>query len=163
MNENLERHAQPAADAQSDSAPPLGGVFETALYTEDLGAAERFYSDVLGLKKIFSMPERLLTYRSQDSILLIFNSRRTTTERVVINGGDVPLHGTKGAGHVAFRVAEVEMAAWRTRFRDASVAIESEVIWPNGARSIYFRDPAGNSLELATPNMWTKPPADPAV
>ena len=26
--------------------------------------------------------------------------------------------------------------------------------WPNGARSIYFRDPAGNSIEIAEPRLW---------
>ena len=34
------------------------------------------------------------------------------------------------------------------------VAIESEVSWPNGGHSIYIRDPAGNSLEFATPDIW---------
>ena len=29
------------------------------------------------------------------------------------------------------------------------------VTWPNGARSIYFRDPAGNSLECAEPGLWS--------
>jgi catechol 2,3-dioxygenase-like lactoylglutathione lyase family enzyme len=128
---------------------------ETALYTEDLAAAERFYSSVLGLHKIFSEPGRLVSFRCQDSILLIFNSKRTTTERTVINGGVVPLHGTSGGGHAAFRVAAEDLETWRARFREHDVAIESEVAWPNGARSIYFRDPAGNSLELATPDMWT--------
>ena len=26
--------------------------------------------------------------------------------------------------------------------------------WPNGARSLYFRDPAGNSVEIAEPRLW---------
>ena len=34
------------------------------------------------------------------------------------------------------------------------VAIEREVDWPGGGFSLYFRDPAGNSLELATPRLW---------
>jgi hypothetical protein len=33
------------------------------------------------------------------------------------------------------------------------------VTWPNGALSIYFRDPAGNSIELVTPNIWDPPAA----
>ncbi len=55
---------------------------------------------------------------------------------------------------MAFRVAEEELAPWRSHLHATGVNIESEVTWPNGARSVYFRDPAGNSLELATPNMW---------
>ena len=33
-------------------------------------------------------------------------------------------------------------------------AIEADFRWPNGARSIYVRDPAGNSIELADPAIW---------
>jgi catechol 2,3-dioxygenase-like lactoylglutathione lyase family enzyme len=154
-NRSKTRSQSVRAKDASSAAPKLGGVLETALYTEDLPAAERFYSGVLSLPKIFSEPGRLLAYRCQDSILLIFNSKRTTTEQSVINGGEVPLHGVTGAGHAAFRVAAQDLDTWRAYFRDHNVAIESEVAWPNGAHSIYFRDPAGNSLELATPDMWT--------
>jgi len=66
----------------------------------------------------------------------------------------IPLHGARGPGHLAFRAPKRELPAWRRRLSEAGVPIESEVVWPNGARSIYFRDPAGNSLELATPDMW---------
>jgi catechol 2,3-dioxygenase-like lactoylglutathione lyase family enzyme len=137
------------------SRPSLAhGVLETALYVDDLAAADRFYSEVLGLPKIFSVPGRQLVYRSQESVLLIFLPQHTERERVVINGGAIPLHGAHGAGHMAFRVPKRELEPWRQYFRRVGVAIESEVSWPNGAHSIYFRDPAGNSLELATPDMW---------
>jgi catechol 2,3-dioxygenase-like lactoylglutathione lyase family enzyme len=43
---------------------------------------------------------------------------------------------------------------WRERLEAHGVAIESVARWPRGGRSIYFRDPAGNSLELATPDLW---------
>jgi catechol 2,3-dioxygenase-like lactoylglutathione lyase family enzyme len=32
--------------------------------------------------------------------------------------------------------------------------IEAEVEWPKGGRSIYFRDPSGNSLEFAESKIW---------
>ena len=94
-------------------------------------------------------------FRCQESILLIFDPRHTEKERVVINQGAIPFHGSRGAGHMAFRVAKNDLEVWRHHFRAAGVSIESEVSWPKGAHSIYFRDPAGNSLELATPDMWT--------
>jgi catechol 2,3-dioxygenase-like lactoylglutathione lyase family enzyme len=34
------------------------------------------------------------------------------------------------------------------------IEIEADFRWPNGARSLYFRDPAGNSVELADPAIW---------
>ena len=141
-------------NTDSRPAPGLAGVLETAVYVDDLEKAEQFYGGVLGLPKIFAVPGRQLVFRCQDSILLVFNPEHTSREQIVINGGIIPLHGTHGAGHVAFRVAEAELETWRKRLHSAGVAIESEVTWPNRARSIYFRDPAGNSLELATPNMW---------
>jgi catechol 2,3-dioxygenase-like lactoylglutathione lyase family enzyme len=138
----------------TNAVPRLSGVLETAVYVDDLDKAERFYAGVLGLPKIFTQPGRLLAFRSHESILLVFDPAQTEREQIMVNGGMVPLHGTHGAGHVAFRVRENEIAPWRRHLHSSGVKIESEVTWPSGARSIYFRDPAGNSLELATPNMW---------
>jgi catechol 2,3-dioxygenase-like lactoylglutathione lyase family enzyme len=130
-------------------------VLETALYVDNLQAAEHFYADVLGLPKIFTVPGRQLVFRCEGSILLIFDPTQTERNQMAINGGAIPLHGTRGAGHMAFRVSKEQLSAWREHLRAKGVAIESEVSWPNGAHSIYFRDPAGNSLEFATTDMWT--------
>ena len=139
------------------SAVPSGlsGILETALYVDDLESAERFYGGILGFEKIFAVPDRQLVFRCQESVLLLFNPQHTERERVIINGGAIPLHGARGPGHTAFRVPKSELSTWRKHLCDCAVAIESEVSWPNGAHSIYFRDPAGNSVELATPDMWT--------
>src|SRR3974390_34206 len=82
----------------------LNDVLETALYVDDLERAERFYSGVLGLTKIFSVPGRQLTFRCGEGVLLIFNPDQTAQGRIVINGGTIPFHGAHGAGHMAFRV-----------------------------------------------------------
>jgi catechol 2,3-dioxygenase-like lactoylglutathione lyase family enzyme len=66
----------------------------------------------------------------------------------------IPGHGTAGAGHLAFAVEADDLPAWREHLKKCRVPIESEVDWPSGGRSIYFRDPAGNSLELAPPTLW---------
>jgi catechol 2,3-dioxygenase-like lactoylglutathione lyase family enzyme len=134
--------------------PGLNGVLETSLYVDDLEAAERFYGQILGLPKIFSVPERQLVFRCDSGVLLIFDPAHTEKNQIMINGGAIPLHGARGPGHMAFRVPKERLNAWRERLRANGVAIESEVNWPNGAHSIYFRDPAGNSLEFATPDMW---------
>jgi catechol 2,3-dioxygenase-like lactoylglutathione lyase family enzyme len=69
----------------------------------------------------------------------------------------VPAHGAEGPGHACFAVAEDEMDGWKARLAAAGIAIEHEQDWPRGGRSFYFRDPAGNSLELATPRIWGLP------
>jgi catechol 2,3-dioxygenase-like lactoylglutathione lyase family enzyme len=40
------------------------------------------------------------------------------------------------------------MDDWRERLAANGIAIEHEQDWPQGTHSIYFRDPAGNSVEL---------------
>jgi len=60
---------------------------------DDLDVAERFYGDVLGLTKISSVPGRMLAFRCQESVLLLFDPQSTQRERVVVNGGAIPLHG----------------------------------------------------------------------
>ena len=40
------------------------------------------------------------------------------------------------------------------RLTEAGVGIETEFEWPQGGRSIYVRDPAGNSIEFAEPRIW---------
>ena len=66
----------------------------------------------------------------------------------------VPAHGATGAGHLCFRVSGDALDGMVKRLDEAGIAIEADFRWPGGARSIYFRDPAGNSLECAEPKLW---------
>jgi catechol 2,3-dioxygenase-like lactoylglutathione lyase family enzyme len=87
-------------------------------------------------------------------MFLVFNPS-ATAHGMRVNTGDLRLqHGATGPGHVAFRVQPSTLADWRAKLATAGVAIEAEVTWPGGGRSIYLRDPAGNSVELATPDVW---------
>ena len=47
-----------------------------------------------------------------------------------------------------------EITAWRAHLEKQGVSIEADFEWPEGGRSIYFRDPAGNCLEFAEPRIW---------
>jgi catechol 2,3-dioxygenase-like lactoylglutathione lyase family enzyme len=55
---------------------------------------------------------------------------------------------------VCFAATSEEIAAWRSRLEAAGHGIEADFEWPQGGRSIYFRDPAGNSVEFAEPRIW---------
>jgi catechol 2,3-dioxygenase-like lactoylglutathione lyase family enzyme len=66
----------------------------------------------------------------------------------------VPPHGAHGPGHVCFAADGPGIQGWRERLGSAGVEIESRVDWPNGAVSIYCRDPAGNSVEFAEAKLW---------
>lgn len=146
----------------STSSSPLTsitphGVLETALYVDDLAIAEEFYTSLLGLQKHSSHPDRHLFYYCGSGMLLLFHAGTTTSPGLVIGGGEVPTHGAVGPGHVAFRIWASEIELWRLRLAAAGVPLESEIVWPQGGHSLYFRDPAGNSLEFATPQLWGFP------
>ena len=132
----------------------IEGVLETALYAEDLDAAEGFYGGVLRLERIVRAGSRHVFFRCGPGVLLIFNPKETVKPPSE-DGPQVPPHGTHGQGHACFRVSRSNLDAVADTLKKAGVAIESDVIWPNGARSIYFRDPAGNSLECAEPGLWS--------
>jgi catechol 2,3-dioxygenase-like lactoylglutathione lyase family enzyme len=132
----------------------LHGVLESVLYCHDLESSERFYSDILGLERIAAREGRHVFFRCGDGVVLLFDPEQASTVPTEVDGNPIPLHGAKGAGHLAFRVASAEIEAWRDYLVGKGVEIESEVTWPGGGRSVYFRDPGGNSLEIATPDLW---------
>lgn len=129
-------------------------VMESCLYADDLDATERFYGNLLGLPVIARETGRHVFFRCGSAVVLIFNPTVTSAEQTHINGAPVPLHGASGAGHLAFAVTASELAGWRAKMEEANVPIESHVIWPERGESIYVRDPAGNSIEFVTPELW---------
>jgi catechol 2,3-dioxygenase-like lactoylglutathione lyase family enzyme len=134
--------------------PRITRVLETALYVEDLDRAARFFEDVLGLAPMVDARPRLVALDGgQGSVLLLFLQGATTRE-VVLPDGRIPPHDGSGPVHVAFAVGAEDLAAWEDRLTAHGVAIESRVRWGRGGESLYFRDPDGHSLELATPNTW---------
>lgn len=135
------------------AANPIEGILETALYAEDLDAAERFYGSVLGLEKITRVGNRHVFFSLGQSVLLIFNPAETSIAPAP-DALPVPPHGAKGAGHACFRVSGERLDAMAERLKSFGVVIESDFRWPGGARSLYFRDPAGNSLECSEPALW---------
>jgi catechol 2,3-dioxygenase-like lactoylglutathione lyase family enzyme len=129
------------------------GILETVLYAPDLAAAEAFYRDVLGFAPFARAEGRHLFYRCGGQVLLIFNPAATETPPVP-GALPVPPHGARGPGHVCFRAEAAELERWVERLGDQGVAIEADFEWTRGGRSIYFRDPAGNCLEIAEPRIW---------
>ena len=130
------------------------GILESALYVDDLDKAEKFYGEVLGLKRITRVEGRHVFFRCGEGVLLLFNADATEVPPPVDAKLPVPPHGTRGPGHLCFRADGEEIEVWRHDLEKKGVAIEADFEWPNGGRSIYFRDPAGNSLEFAEPKIW---------
>ena len=127
---------------------PLQRVLETALYADDLDRAEKFYTSVLGLTLFAKEPGRHLFFQFADQMLLIFNPTKTVEE------SEIAPHGARGPGHVAFAVPTTELDRWKRHLESNGIGIEKDRSWPKGGRSLYFRDPADNCLELASPVIW---------
>lgn len=127
-------------------------VVETAAYVDDLDRAEAFYRDVLGLELVGREPGRHVFFRvGASSVLLLFYADAT------LRGDVLPAHGARGPGHFALGIPADALDPWRGRLAAHGVAVEKEVHWPRGSRSLYFRDPSGNLVELLTPGLWGLP------
>ena len=123
-------------------------IFETVLYANDLDSTERFYKEFIGLE-LSHKSELFLAFRLEDSALLIFDSSKSSE-----SGRSVPSHGAVGEGHIAFRSTDEEIEQWGKHFKSHGVEIEQIVHWDSGGRSLYVRDPGGNSVEFAPSTLW---------
>ena len=130
-------------------------IAEAVLYVDDLPEATRFYQEALGLPLTLSFADASFLQTGQDSTLILFDRAKLANRESAI-----PAHGSVGQGHVAFAVPAAELDEWREHLMAQGVAIEHKQIWPAGTSSIYFRDPAGNSVELIDgdhyPTIWSQ-------
>jgi catechol 2,3-dioxygenase-like lactoylglutathione lyase family enzyme len=136
------------------SEPRALAVYETVLYASGVAAAARFYADVLGLRLLEESDELGAVFRLDDGgVLLLFDPARASAP-----GRSVPSHGATGRGHVAFSIEPGGLEAFARKLREAGIEIESEIGWDEGGRSLYVRDPAGNSVELIEGEAWPEAP-----
>ena len=129
--------------------PRLVGVYETVLYASDVAAAVAFYSGVLGLRPVEEPDELSVAFRLEGGVLLLFDPERASAP-----GRPVPSHGATGPGHVAFAVEPGGLGVFDAELRRRGIEIEHEIEWDEGGRSLYVRDPAGNSVELIEGEAW---------
>ena len=129
------------------------GVLETILYGSDLPVMKRFYEEVLGLVYLRGTEDRSALFRCGNQMVLIFDPAITSIQ-TLDKDMPIPAHGAIGSGHICFRATREEIDQWRGHLVENGVEIESEFEWPRGGYSLYFRDPAGNSVEFAEPRIW---------
>ena len=133
--------------------PTIAHVLETALYVDDVGRAVVFYRDILGLGVLDAGGRFAAIDAGQATILLLFR-RGATAEGARMPSGWIPPHDAQGPAHIAFAVDADQIATWEEHLLRHGVMIESRVHWQASGYSIYFRDPDGHSVELATPGTW---------
>lgn len=128
--------------------PPLDGILETAIYVHDIAASADFYQRVLGLTLVDAGERLCALSAGPRQLLLIFRRGASAT---------LPRapHDASGQQHVAFAIASSALGPWEAWLAACGVEIEETRHWERGGVSLYFRDPDGHLLELATPGVWS--------
>lgn len=137
--------------------PDLNRILETSLYVDDLQRSSTFYSKVLGFQVILEEERMRAMAVPGRQVLLLFRKGGSSAPSETPYGF-IPPHDGRGTQHVCFSIDRVALAAWEAYLLHVDVAIESKLDWPGRGTSLYFRDPDGHSVELATPGLWVNDP-----
>ncbi len=135
------------------SEPRVTGLLESSLYVADLKRSSTFYRTLFGFTTLFA-DERMTALEVPGRQVLLLFRQGGTAEAVSGPSGTIPPHDATGRIHCAFSIAMEALDDWRRRLASAGIAVEAETRWPRGGTSLYFRDPDGHLLELATPGLW---------
>jgi len=131
----------------------ISGIGETAIHVTDMELSLQFYQKLFGFKKITGDKRFAALRVTPHQVFLLFKSGGTL-EPAQVPGGIIPPHHSQGQLHFGFTIPAAEWSAWHQHLRHHNIAIESEVNWAPDVRSLYFRDPDGHLVELATPGVW---------
>jgi catechol-2,3-dioxygenase len=130
----------------------INKVVETCIYSSDLYAMKKFYVNILGLPLVEEEKGKLVFLQAGKSMLLIFNPERTSADN-----DKLPMHGAQSPPaciHFAMEIREHDYQSWKELLAKNRIVVEKEVDWEGRSRSLYFRDPTGNLVELMTPGAW---------
>ena len=133
--------------------PRVRHILETALYCDSLDRTADFYRSLLDASPMFES-ERLVALDAGEGTVLLLFQRGESSKPLRTAGGLIPPLDGGGPVHLAFAIDAAEVAVWESRLAALGIPIESRVAWEGGGRSLYFRDPEGRSVELATPGTW---------
>ena len=126
----------------------LKGIKETCLYISDISESKKFYSNKLGLAVYNEVEESHIFFKIGNSMLLCFRNSATKKQE------KLPPHFGEGHLHFAFETKTKDYDKWKKHLKAVGIEIEHEHQWPNGKRSIYFRDPDQHSVEIVEEGLW---------
>ncbi len=113
----------------------------TVIYVRDLAAMRRFYEDVLQIELIRELSPRWIEYRIGPNVLALALPGLTAKD------DPVPKH--TAALQLAFKVDRDDVDACAAELEQQGIAIMlPPTDQPFGHRTLFFRDPDGNLLEI---------------
>ena len=127
--------------------PALDGLLETALYVDDPIRSAAFYRDLFGFESIVESERLIALAMPRQQVLLLFKKGLSSTLPVP--------HDGDGQTHLAFAIPASALSEWERVLMGKRIAILERTTWDRGGVSLYFRDPDGHLLELATPGVWS--------
>jgi len=133
--------------------PPIAGILETALYVAELDRSRAFYENLMGFPCYLHDDRMCALGVPNHGILLLFRLHGSRDPSHT-PAGTIPAHDATGPQHMAFAIPGDSLEAWAAHLAAHKIPIESRITWPRGGTSLYFRDPDGHSLEVATPGLW---------
>ena len=99
--------------------------------------------------------DRYVFLKAGQSMLLIFNPNKTLVNDT--SNTQLLAHGAFAPPSIIHFALEIEKENYdnaKSVLNEKNIKIEKEVVWQKGTNSIYFRDPAGNLVEIITPGSW---------
>ncbi|HEY6127888.1 MAG TPA: VOC family protein [Candidatus Acidoferrum sp.] len=128
--------------------PRTDGIVESSLYVSDVPRSISFYEDIFGFRVISDFGERGCAMQAGSrQVLLLFKKGASRTIQSP--------HDGDGELHIAFATPSAELDAWESWLRAKGISVQEKRTWELGGCSLYFRDPDGHLLELATPGVWS--------
>ena len=127
-------------------------IVETCIYSSKLKEMKDFYMNKLGLDFVSEENGRHVFLKAGKSMLLIFNPKSTLSDSDSI----FPIHGAitpPSIVHFALEINTADYEKWKDLLSKKQINIEKELKIGN-SKSIYFRDPSRNVVELITENAW---------
>ena len=115
-----------------------------------------FYTNILGLEFVYEEKDRYVFLKAGQSMLLIFNPNKTLANDMS-NTAQLPAHGAFAPPSIIHFALEIEKQNYddaKYMLNEKNIKIDKEVTWEKGTNSVYFRDPAGNLVEIITPGSW---------
>ena len=113
----------------------------TVIFARDLAAMRRFYGETLGLESNRTLGDAWIEYRIGANILAL-------TQRGALFNDEAPPTGALSV-QLAFRVAPNEVFQCADALRAMGIPLVYEPAdQPWGHRTVFFRDPDGNVLEI---------------